>query len=407
MRDKDDPGPRTQRRIVAAFATTLIIATVVVALPRHAADPPGGRGNRVSPSTSPAPADDMPPAWLAWIAGTLPDGLAAAAQAEPGLETTVVVAGDTLWMTESRDAKHDVVDHPDPPYEIPIDAFAVTPSAYEPFMPESSRGPLRTVLSDGLAILGESSAALRGIGAGGTLVFGSQEVIVGGVVPDPVVGFAEMLVSRDLGRRLGIVNDRYLLSLPDGQMTDARFARIMGSLIPDTDILILAPGGGPYMRIASGVNPPVVTKTLFGEFAAARHPADTAFFDIDPAWVDAHIVTREVPLLGTVTCHEALIPPLVAALQEVVAAGLGDEITVYSGCWAARTVRRSSTAPPSQHAYGAAIDINAPQNPIGTEPVFDRRVVRIFQAHGFKWGGGFLYPDGHHFEWGLSTPSAQ
>ena len=71
---------------------------------------------------------------------------------------------------------------------------------------------------------------------------------------------------------------------------------------------------------------------------------------------------------------------------------------MYSGCWASRTVARSLTAPPSYHAYGAAIDINAPQNPYGTKPTMDPEIVRIFESVGFNWGGDFLIPDGHHFE---------
>ena len=320
------------------------------------------------------------------------------------LGTTVAVAGDTLWMTKSRDEGGATVDHPDPPYRIPIDAFAADARDYAPFVPENVRRRVTHALNAGTAILGASSADIRRLGVGGTLVFGAHEVTVGAVVPDEVIGFAEMLVSRAVGRRLGITDERYLLALPDGPMTEARFAKIMAGLIPDTDVRTVPPGGSTYMRIASGVNPPVVTKQLFGEFAAALDPNDPAFFDIDPAWVDTHIATRTVPLLGAVTCNVALFPPLIAALDEVQAAGLGGKIRVYSGCWAARTVQRSPTAPPSEHAYGAAIDINAPQNPIGTEPTFDWRVVRIFQRHGFIWGGTFLYPDGHHFEWGLPTP---
>ena len=253
-------------------------------------------------------------------------------------------------------------------------------------------------------MIGESSSKLRRFGVGGFLGFGDLQIRVGAVVPDAVIGYGEMLVPRDVGARLGIPDERYLLALPAETTTKSRFAGILARLIPDTDIRTLPPEGARFMRIASGVNPPVVTKTIFGEFAAALDPADPAFFRIQEGWVNAHIVSRQVPLLGEVTCHEALFPPLIAALEEVEARGLGEEIQVYSGCWAARTVRRSTTAPPSQHAYGAAIDINAPQNPIGTEPTFDMRVVRIFEEHGFRWGGTFLYPDGHHFEWGQPEP---
>src|SRR5207247_11049851 len=92
--------------------------------------------------------------------------------------------------------------------------------------------------------------------------------------------------------------------------------------------------------------------------------------NIDPAWYDAHIVTRTVPLLGAVTCNRILFPALIGALSDVEAAGLGGEIHTYSGCYAPRTVARSLTAPPSYHAYGAAIDINAPENPYGSEPTW-------------------------------------
>jgi hypothetical protein len=110
-----------------------------------------------------------------------------------------------------------------------------------------------------------------------------------------------------------------------------------------------------------------------------------------------------VPILGEVTCNRALMPPLRGALQELVDRGLDDLISIYSGCYAARTVARSDTAPPSQHAYGAAIDIDAPTNGYGdTTPAMDPRVVEVFETHGFLWGGDFLIPDGMHFEYGSS-----
>jgi hypothetical protein len=207
-------------------------------------------------------------------------------------------------------------------------------------------------------------------------------------------------VSRTQGERLGIVDDRYLLSLPAGAMTEARFAAVLNHLLPITDVRTVPPGGSTYMRIASGVNPPVVMKQVFGEFAAYPQSTDPAFLQMSPLWYDAHIRTRTVPLLGQVTCNQALYEPLIGALRDVEAAGLGAEIHTYSGCYAARTVARSATAPPSQHAYGAAIDINAPENPYGATPTMDPKVVRIFKTWGFLWGGDFLTPDGMHFEYG-------
>jgi hypothetical protein len=346
----------------------------------------------------------MPPAWLAWISGSLPSGFGADVSAVPTLGTTVIVAGDTRWMTSSHDADGGVVDQPSPPFEIPIDAFAVDPGAYAPFVPESTRAQVVDALRAGEAVLGTSSAQLRHLTVGGSLTFDRTTVHVGAIVPDPVAGWSEMLVSRTVGRTLAIVDDRYLLSMPDGAMTERRFASVLATLIPEVPVRTVVPDGSPFMRIASGVNPPVVMKGVFGEFAAYPRTDDPAYLTMSPSWYDAHIVTRSVPLLGEVTCNVALFPALIGALRDVEAAGLGDEIHTYSGCYAPRTVARSPTAPPSNHAYGAAIDINAPENPYGATPTMDPKIVTIFQRWGFLWGGKYLTPDGMHFEYGSPAP---
>ena len=154
------------------------------------------------------------------------------------------------------------------------------------------------------------------------------------------------------------------------------------------------------MRVANGVNPPIVLKQAFGEFAAARDPADPAYFRIDPAWTDANLVSGTVPLLGELTCHREFMADLERAMREVARAGLASSIHSTAGCFNARTVARSPTNPPSFHAYGAAVDINAPENAFGAIPTMDPRVVRIFEGLGFNWGGRFLIPDGMHFEYG-------
>ena len=140
----------------------------------------------------------------------------------------------------------------------------------------------------------------------------ARTIRVGAVVPDAAVGYAEVLLSRERGRAIGIVHDRYLLSLPEGDLSDLRFSRLMTRLIPATSIETLRPGASRFMRIASGVNPPVVTKSIFGEFAAAPNPSNPAFLTIDPAWVREHIVTRRVPLLDhrLPVCVPVLVLPL-------------------------------------------------------------------------------------------------
>src|SRR5262249_30946958 len=144
-------GRATVRRRRLAFAAILSVLVVGGALALGRTD----RGHAANPATSAPPqsaavpsqpaastndeAAEIPGAWLAWITGSLPPDVSAKAAATPALGTTVVVAGDTRWMTASHDGSGAIVDHPTPPYEIPIDAFSVDPASYAPFVPPNVR----------------------------------------------------------------------------------------------------------------------------------------------------------------------------------------------------------------------------------------------------------------------------
>ena len=68
-------------------------------------------------------------------------------------------------------------------------------------------------------------------------------------------------------------------------------------------------------------------------------------------------------------------------------------------------VTSNPTSGISQHAWGAAIDINAPENPFGATPTQDPHLVKIFERWGFLWGGDFAIPDGMHFEYLKPPPN--
>jgi hypothetical protein len=375
--------------MIAAVSLAAVVAMVWPPNEAVPVKPPGGTGGG---------AYVAPLAYLAWAPGGFDDSrIRDEMETVAAFDEVAVIAGDTLWLERTEDAEGRVVDEPRAPYAYPIDAFAVAPNDYAPFVGASVRLQVTRALQSGKAVLGQRSARLRGLEPGGLLGFRSGSVRVGAVVPDEAVGWSEVMVNRQTGRRLGIAHERYLLARASGDLTGQRIRRIVTPYIGDDPLRVDLPGTTPYVRVASGVNPPILVKEAFGEFAAVQQ-ADPAFLTIDPAWVDRNIVTTNVPILGRVTCHRRLIPMVRGALREVIRAGLGPEIRVYSGCWVARTVARTSTAPPSTHAYGAAIDINAPYSPYGAPPNMNAEVVRIFEEWGFNWGGDFLIPDGHHFE---------
>jgi len=396
-----------RRRVFAALSVVTVIGLAVILWPKDSSERPpaahasGARTQVTAAPTASTPPDTVP-AWLAWMPGGFPESFRNRIAAADGITQAVVVAGDTQWMTESHDADGKVVDQPPSPYKIPIDAFAVDPNEYAPFLPADQRDAVVAALENGDAVLGESSAELRRIGVDGTMSFGDVTVKVGAIAPDDAVGWSELLVNRDVGKRLGIEHERYLLAFADDSMTLPRFTHDVRALIPaGSDLRTVEPGGTRYVRVASGVNPPVVFKQVFGEFDAYPRSDDPVYLNMDHAWYAAHIQTRTVPIFtDPVTCNRALFPPLIGALKDVQAAGLASEIHTYSGCYAPRTVARSPIAPPSNHSYGAAIDINAPENPYGATPTMDRRIVKIFERWGFIWGGRFLIPDGMHFEYG-------
>lgn len=352
------------------------------------------------PIPTPSPLiGERPDTFLAWVPGQLPAGFADAVASVPTIRRAVVVASDNAWLTRSRSADGEVVDDPPPTFAIPLEVAAVDPHGYAPFLPPADRSTV-VALADGQGVLGESAAKLRGLGPGAVLRFGDVRVEIAAILPDELVGAHELLVSRDVGRAIGVVHDRYALLVPEGEPNERQVATaVRRSLAPGTLVRIRAPGETPYFRQGDAVLPPVAIKERFGEFAAKPRPGAPGFLTLDPAWVRANIATERVPLLGEVTCHVALFPQIRGAVRELIELGLRDTITSYSGCFAPRHINRYPTAGLSHHSWGIALDINVPQNFFGDPPNQDPDMVAVFEDWGFIWGGDFILPDGMHFEY--------
>jgi hypothetical protein len=328
----------------------------------------------------------------------------------PKIAATTVVAEDDTWLRRSWTAGGELVDRPSAGYRIPIDTAAVDPATFAAFVPPADR-PDIAALSQGAAILGASSAALRGLGPGGVLEVGGRTLRVAAVLPDQVVGAAELVVSNRVGARIGVRHDRYMLVQPaHGRlMTPDAFRARIGPFLPasleiNRAVQVRAPGDTPYLRAGDAVLPPVVVKTLFGEFAArpGRQPGTV---QIDPAWAAAHIETTHVPLLGRVTCNQQIVPQLTAAMRHVQRRAPAHIVRSYNGCFVPRFIGWSDENMLSYHSWGIAFDVNAAANVRGDAPDQDPRLVRILARYGFEWGGSWIVPDGNHFEFHRTVPS--
>jgi hypothetical protein len=355
----------------------------------------------LTPPEMPAPilTEEAPDTFLAWTPGGLPVGFADAVARMPGIRRAVVVASDNTWLTRSYSREGEVVDDPPPTFAIPLEVAAVDPRGYAPFLPPADRA-VTVALARGQGVLGESSARLRGLGPGAVLRFGRVRVQVAAILSDELLGAHELLVSRELGRRIGVTHDRYALLVPDGEPNPRQIGVGVRRVLPaGTLVRVRAPGDTPYFRHGDAVLPPVKIKELFGEFTAKPREGQPGFLTADPAWVRTHIATQQVPLLGSVTCNVAMFPQIRGAIAEIRELGLADTITSYSGCFAPRHINRIPTAGLSHHSWGIALDINVPQNPFGAQPNQDPEMVDVFERWGFIWGGDFILPDGMHFEY--------
>ncbi|MCL2540909.1 MAG: M15 family metallopeptidase [Nocardioidaceae bacterium] len=116
----------------------------------------------------------------------------------------------------------------------------------------------------------------------------------------------------------------------------------------------------------------------------------------DPAWVQAHIRTEVMPIIGPMTCNKYIFPQLQAALIEIQKEGLASKITNYAGCYNPRFIAGTTTL--SNHAFGLAFDIDPSQNERGTVGHMDPGVIAVFEHWGFTWGGTWTYTDPMHFE---------
>jgi len=144
-----------------------------------------------------------------------------------------------------------------------------------------------------------------------------------------------------------------------------------------------------------------VASRLFGSFSYIINGDGT--ITQDPVWVRRNIVSKRVPILGTVRCHRLLFPQLVRALRQIEREGLGRLIDLADfraggGCYVPRQMLWNPHLPLSMHAWGLAIDFNVSRNPYGSRPTQDPRIVAAFDRWGFAWGGRWATPDGMHFE---------
>jgi hypothetical protein len=384
--------------VAGALVASFLSAPQPFAQPLIDGDP-GARATTLptAPVRPPPGSDNV---LLAWTPGRLPKGVDAAVGALPGVTGVASVSLDLLSVVETESAKGAEVDTAPAGFAYPLEAIAVSPADYRRFLPETERALLDRLTGDG-AWLGTTSAAIRRLGPGGRLRLPKgSELTVTAVVPDDVIGAAEVIVSHATGSSLGVVTPRYLLISYKGDRLAVEAA--VRSAFEGLPVRLRAPGETPFLRYGDAVLSQSLIKAEFGEFAYRM--LDERSFEPDPGWVAENIVTTELPLLGQVTCHRSVVPLVRNAMAELRKRDLGSLVDPeeFAGCWNPRLIAPGRGI--SRHAWGAALDINWEGNPTGIGSDQDPRLVDAMVKQGFTWGGPWLIPDPAHFEWVGGAP---
>ncbi len=321
-----------------------------------------------------------------WTRDVLEDDVLAVADAHP--VTTSVMSSATLDLTRAVAADGTIVTALDGGRLIPLDAVGVDPERHARFATGNTARAFAEL--DGVeAILGETSALLRQVGVGATLTVNGVTVEVVEVLPDDDVGGAEIVLARSTLEQIR-GGPRGLLT------TDAMVADLIEATLGETPHRRQRAEDLAWVRNGNLSVPQAHLKVEYGEFWLIPRPDGS--FTPDPAWKDENIVLTILPIVGETRCHKLFIPKAVAALEEIQRQGVSVFVKPeqFAGCWSPRRVRGSGNV--SRHAWGAAIDINSADNPLGVPPRQDVRVVDAFVRQGLEWGGLFLRPDGMHFE---------
>ncbi len=335
--------------------------------------------------------DELPPGTtLVWTRGRLPEALITAVTDHPDVAAVTVVEVASAGLVRSVAADGDVVDQPDDGWRLPLEVLGVDPASY------AEVTGLRAVadLGGGGALLSETSAEVRRLSVGGQLHFtdGARSDVVA-VVADELVGAAELVVAaEDLPD--GAV-PRYLLARPTPEAQDlgAALDEVVGT---DPPVRIRRRSEAPVLRHADAVTAPSRLKARFGEFAL--RDASGRDVEQDPGWIDEHVRTAELPLLGRITCHREALEVLQGAMEALIDRGHDDLVAPgdHAGCWVPRF--QDQGGPLSAHAWGVAVDLDPTGLPQGSDAEPSAPLLAVMGEHGFTNGSGWLLPDPMHFE---------
>ena len=364
------------------------VATDTYLPPSDNAGPTAASDSVPSPAPLP-PVTPSPPALQAITTDSFSPDQAQAVRGVPGVAAVARVTLGLLTADVAGGAR-----------QLPV--AGVDPLEFRPLAPGPTAGAdfVWQGLLRGEVYLAHEEQPVLGIPLGSSLPLkGPQATItprLGGLAANGVPNIAGALVSAQQAQALGMRDPTMMLvGIASGASITAVSAKV-AKLLPQAQVTQVATLVEHTLLSGSAA------AKLLGSFTWKANP-DGSITE-NAAWVNANIVTRSVPILGTVTCNKLMFRQLTGALTELQQEGLAGlidagEYRLHPGnCYQPRFVDSDPGRGISYHAWGIAIDLNRNVNPEGGASHQDPRLVAAFQQWGFRWGGVFYPPDPMHFE---------
>jgi hypothetical protein len=247
-------------------------------------------------------------------------------------------------------------------------------------------------------VLSKTGAALRRLYKGDRLKLDRGRWLkVGGVVDDELLAGYEVALDREVGRRYGLRRADYLLVLPRGPVSGLETA--LRGMLSGRQLRFAVAGDERFLRGDASALPLGLVKARFGEFSLPSLRRGGP----DLAWKQRHLVTRDLPLLGSVTCHRRVIEDLAAAMADLQRRKLDQlvdaaEFRRNGGCFRQRLLR-DQHGRLTRHAWGVAVTVGVAMDAAQRRPSVDQRLVKTLGGHGFAWAGRLERPADTQFNW--------
>ena len=215
---------------------------------------------------------------------------------------------------------------------------------------------------------------------------------VGMIIKDSELSWFEGVVNKEVGFELGIYRNIQAI-IWDTKMSENHLIELYKNI--EYKRVKITNKHKRNIPNKNWVLPTAMVKEMFGDFQIKER--DGTWITTEPSWREKNIQVKKMPILGNTRCHRLMWGPLEGALNQIVAEGLANTLSVEDfkksgGCYAPRRINRFDAGGSiSRHAWGIAIDIN-------TKSSYHPRVVEIFNSWGFAWGGTWTSPDEMHFE---------